>query len=169
MKPEISKWFETAKRADGQHKDESDATYVRVVEGAPAWILDAVRKAHRGMFPNDWVFAECEAAAEAIENLDEVWVDDGDEDWIIEHVDGRVDVYTKSRFQWATDFCLTEIFGDAEEESADLYDSNDTSIGNRLGVIQSCAIDGIVRTMLEAFNEQRENEEDETNEEQVES
>ena len=156
MKPEMSKWFETAKRAEGQHKDESDATFVRVVEGAPAWVLEAVRKAHQGTLPSDWVFAECAAAAEAIDDCDDdaLACEDGG-DWITDHAGERVDVYTKVLFQWATDFCLTEIFGDAEEHAEGMFDPHaDTS--KRLGVIQFCAIESIVRTMLEAFNEQRE-------------
>ncbi len=149
--PEMGKWFETAKRADGQHKDESDATYVRVKDGAPAWVLDAVRKAHQGTLPSDWVFAECQAAAERIDEGDEGALMYGE--WITEHAEGRVDVYTKELFQWATDFCLTEIFGDAEERAEGLFEP-DGDTAKRLGVIQFCAIDAIARTMLEAFNEQ---------------
>jgi len=153
--PEIGKWFETAKRREGQHKDESDATFVRVKADAPAWVIEAVRKAHQGVLPSDRVFAECEAAACAIDDCDEDALSGDDGEWITEHADGRVDVYTKVLFQWATDFCLTEIFGEAEERGADLFDARDVSIAKRLGVIQFCAVEMIVRTMLDAFNENR--------------
>lgn len=163
-KPNIGKWFETAKRADGQHKGEADATYVRVAEGAPAWVLDAVRKAHQGALPCDWVFDECRAAAEAIDNCEvdeEVGGNTGE--WITEHADVRVDVYTKVLFQWAADFCLTELFADAEERAGDLGDAGEKlAIEKRLSAIQFCAIDAIARTMLEAFNERCDDEDEET-------
>lgn len=159
-KPEVGKWFETAKRADGQHKGEADATYVRVAEGAPAWVFDAVRKAHQGALPCDWVFDECRAAAEAIDDREDVTGE-----WITEHADTRVEVYTKLLFQWATDFCLTELFADAEERANDLGDAGEKiAIEKRLSMIQFCAIDAISRTMLEAWNEQSDESGDEDDE-----
>src|SRR5208282_5617155 len=131
-KPQIGKWFETVKRAEFtamlfSKEGESGASFVRVKADAPAWVLEAVRKAHQGVLPSDWVFAECQAAAEAIDGFDAEDGADGLEDWatgdwITEHTDGRVDVYTKVLFQWATDFCLSEVFADAEERAVDLTD-----------------------------------------------
>lgn len=164
-KPEMSKWFETVKRVVAT---ESDPTYVRVRDGAPMWLLEAVSKAHQGVLPSDWVFAECQAAAERIDEGDEGALMYGE--WITEHAEGRVDVYTKQLFQWATDFCLTELFADAEERAEDVNELR-ADTAKRLGVIQFCAIDAIARTMLEAFNEQcdEDEDEDETNGEEVES
>jgi len=158
----MSKWFEVARRAEGQHKDEEDATFVRVKDGAPAWVLDAVREAHQGMLPNDWVFEECRAAAEAIDECDEGALDG---DWITEHADARVEVYTKQLFQWATDFCLTEIFAEAEERANDLGDAGEKiEISKRLSMIQFYAIDRIAQTMLDAYKDARDEGEDETEE-----
>ena len=47
-------------RADGE-------TFTTLADDAPAWLQEAVREAHQGDLPNDWVYAECRAAAEAFD------------------------------------------------------------------------------------------------------
>src|SRR5215472_11134227 len=86
---------------------------VVLAEGRPEWLYDAVRDAHQGTLPNDWIYEECRAAVKAFD--DEVLTDDDDSDH--EYADGRVDTYTKDLFQWAANFCLTDTWAEAEQEA----------------------------------------------------
>lgn len=58
---EAASYFETARRAD-------DSTYVRVRDGAPAWVSDVVFRAHGSgdMLPDDWRYATIRAALDWI-------------------------------------------------------------------------------------------------------
>ena len=107
---ELSQWFETRKRAGGA----SDESFVTLKDETPDWLQAAVRDAHKGDLPNDWVFAECEAACNAIDD-DSLSSDDTHD-----YTDGRVDIYTKDLFCWATDMCLSRTWSDAEEEANQL-------------------------------------------------
>lgn len=118
--------------------------FVTLRENAPQWVLDAVREAHMGSLPLDWIFAECLAVAERIDEGDF----DEDGDWIHEHADNRVDIYTAARFHWAAEFCLTSLFANAEADAREL--SPGPQVGDMLGLIQYCAITNIVATFFNA-------------------
>jgi len=140
----LSRHFETKKRQSGE-------AFVTIKEDAPPWLLSAVREAHDGALPNDWVFAECFAACEAIDDgalAVATAIDDDCED-LHHYVDGRVDPYTKDRFQWAADMCLTELFAAAEERASELC-TDAMPMADRLGAIQYAAIERVATTILEA-------------------
>lgn len=126
-------------------KRDNGETFTKLSDDAPEWLKDAVQEAHAGTFPNDWIYAECASAYEAIK--------DGaitDEDSIHEYADGQVDVYTKDLYQWGADMCLTDLYSQAEDEANDLGDDEVGETEKRFAMIQYCAIAFIARTMLEA-------------------
>jgi hypothetical protein len=136
----LAKHFEKKTRDSGE-------SFFTLADDAPEWLCDAVRDAHQGTLPNDWIYSECRAAVEA---FDEGTLDD--EDAIHEHADNQVDVYTRELYRWAADMCLTDTWAEAEEEAKDLGDRlEDTE--KRLAVIQYCAIARIAGTMLNACKE----------------
>lgn len=121
--------------------------FVTLADNRPDWLHDAVYEAHQSDLPNDWIYAECEAACDAI--------DDGsltDEDSLHSHADCRVDVYTRDLYQWAADMCLSDTFAAAESDAEDIGDPpNETE--KRLAQLQYYAIARIARIMLEAAEE----------------
>jgi len=133
--------FETKTRTSGEK-------FVTLADSRPGWLHEAVRTAHQGTLPNDWIYAECEAAALAF--------DDGqldDEDDVHMYVDGRIDIYTKDLYQWAADFCLTDTWAEAEVEARDMGLPEETE--KRIACIQYAAIRHIAETMREACMEAR--------------
>ena len=134
-------------------RDNGERFYT-LADDAPEWLRDAVQEAHDGTFPDDWVYAECEAAMCAI--LGGALTDSGG---LHEHADSRVDVYTKELYQWAADMCLTALFAEAEESANELgMEYEDTT--KRLQVIQYEAICRIARVILEAWTENQTAEEE---------
>jgi hypothetical protein len=89
-----------------------EVKFVTTAEGVPQWLVDAIHVAHQGDLPHDWIYAECQAAAEAFDegNLD-------DEEGVAEYADARVDVYTAELFAWAAEFCLTRTWAEAEAQA----------------------------------------------------
>lgn len=143
----LGTWFQTGKRDNGD-------TFVSLKDDRPDWLQDAVRDAHSDMLPDDWVYAECEAACNAI--------DEGslkDDDDLHEHADGRVDIYTRARFQWAADKCNSILFAEAEERAKDASDGSG-DIAEQLRLIQYHAIAAIATTMLDAAKEAADEEDE---------
>lgn len=140
----LGQFFETKTRDDGKK-------FVTLADDRPDWLYDAVYEAHQSDAPNDWIFAECEAACDAI--------DDGtlsDDDSVHEYADGRVDVYTRELYQWAADMCLSDTFAAAESDDSDLGTPENDSTVDRLMRLQYHAIARIARIMLEAAEDQPE-------------
>lgn len=117
-------------------------------EHRDGWLKDAIYAAHNGQLPDDWVYEECYAACEAIDESS-LTAEDGIHDF----ADSRVDVYTSVRFHWAADHCLSTLFADAEAEAVDLGGADDEAVSDLLGRIQYCAIARIAQTMLSAYEE----------------
>jgi hypothetical protein len=141
-----ARYFETRKRDDGDE-------FVTLKDETPEWLTDAVREAHAGDLPNDWIYAECRAACEAI---DEGTV--SDEDDLHQHADGRVEVYTKDLFAWATEMCGTTTWASAEEEAEEVG-SNTVGCEERIRAIQFFAIRNVASSMLEAVSAHTDEEE----------
>jgi hypothetical protein len=133
----LANWFETRKRDDG-------GEFVTLMDDAPEWLRDAVRGAHAGDLPSDWVYAECWAACEAI---DEGSLSNDDD--VHAHADTRVDVYTRRLFAWAAEMCGTTTWASAEEE-AEEAGSNTDRCEEKIKVIQLFAISSIAGSMLRA-------------------
>lgn len=111
---------------------------------APEWLKLAVNKAHCGDPTNVWIYAECQAACEAI-------VDGGliDDESVFDYTDRRVDVDTSDIYQWAADMCLTHTYTEAENDEISA-----TGPADQIGLIQFRAIERIAQTMLNAYLEQ---------------
>lgn len=133
----LGSFFETRKRDNGDE-------YSTLIDSRPEWLHNAVREAHSGDLPNDWIYLECRAACDAI--------DEGslrDDDAMHEYADGRVDVYTQALYQWAADFCLSRVWAEAESEAEDF--GVEGAIEDKLRSIQFCAIRRIAQAMLDAM------------------
>lgn len=153
MTTQFGKFFERKTRDNGEN-------FVTLSDDAPEWMLAACRDAMQGDM-SDWLWVECEAAFDAI--------DDGslDEDSTGEYADGRVDVYTRHRFQWAAEHCLGSTFGEAEERAKELGDEiGDEGTAGWLGRVQYCAIEYIAQSILQAVEQNGEDEEEEEIEEE---
>lgn len=123
---------------------ENPRAVVCLADNSPEWLRDAVYAAHAGGMPNDWIYEECGAACDAI--------DDGsltDDDSVHEYADARVDVYTQELYQWAADMCLAPVFAAAKAEDEDCGHDGGT-VQEQLSRLQYHAIARIARTMLAA-------------------
>ena len=132
-------------------RDSGGGTFVTLRDDAPEWLQDTIREAHFGAFPNDWIYAECEAAFDAYQ-------DQGERPDTHEHADGRVDVYTKDLYHWAEDMCLTDLFSEAEERATEFGPPNNSSVLGVLRVVQYCAIEMIAAVMFDAIEANKEDE-----------
>jgi hypothetical protein len=126
---------------------------VTLADNRPEWLHDAIREAHVSDLPNDWIYEECQAACDAIDAGDLK-----DDDAIHEYADGRVDIYTRARFDWAAQFCLSDTYADAESEDNDCG-GDDSDVAERFGRIQYFAIARIARILLDASLAQTDDEE----------
>jgi hypothetical protein len=151
----LGSFFVTGKRDNGE-------SFTTLRDDRPEWLQDAVREAHAGDFPNDWIYSECRAACEAIDAGDL-----SDDDNLHEHADSRVDVYTRHLYQWAADFCLSDTWANAESEVDDMgtgpmvgvtLPAGSSSL-QRITTVQYCARATIARIMLSAAQDNAEDDE----------
>lgn len=74
-----------------------EETITTFTDDRPDWLYDAVYEAHGSMLPDDWKFACCELAVDAIADAGE----DADlDDLAHEFADGQADVYNADRLKW---------------------------------------------------------------------
>jgi hypothetical protein len=140
----LGSFFVTGKRDNGE-------MFVSLKDERPEWLHEAVHAAHGSDLPNDWIYAECRAACDAIDDGSLTLAEDSD-DGLHEHADSRVDIYTRELYQWAADMCLSDAYANAESEAADILGDESDTI-KRLGAIQYCAIRSIAATILDAARE----------------
>ena len=140
MATSFASHFETRTRDSGP--------YITLTDGAPEWLKDAVRDAHQGTLPNDWIYAECKAAVEAFDVGDLTNEEDPDDD-VHAYADAQVDVYTMDLFQWAADFCLTETWACAHQEARDMG-MRDGELERQIALVQYVALRHIADTMKRA-------------------
>lgn len=156
-KRKLTSYFELKNRDQG-------SSFWTLTDDRPEWLLDAVREAHHGALPSDWVYAEARAVCEAIdcEDLDfdgRAW-----EDSLHEYVDARVDIYTSDVFQWAAELANSSLFADAEERANDVGVEGafkEGGVVKVLQVIQYHAIESIAQAICEAYDAAREEDDDE--------
>jgi hypothetical protein len=151
----LGSFFVTGKRNDG-------TPFVSLKDERPEWLHDAVHAAHGSDMPNDWIYRECEAACDAIDEgrfNGRYWQDN-----VSEHADGRVDVYTRKLYQWAADFCLSDTFAEAQSRADEFGSPSDASQEKRIAIIQYCAIERIANVMIEAWREEGERADEEESE-----
>jgi len=139
----LGSYFVTGKRDNGEE-------FVSLVEGRPEWLHEAVRVAHQGDLPSDWVYAACRAACDAIDE-GSITRDGDDDDGLHEFANAQVDVYTEERFKWAAHACLSSLYASAEEEAEELGAKDSSTIADRLGTIQYCALRAIAATIRDAW------------------
>lgn len=136
----LGDWFKRDKRKNGDK-------FTTLRDGAPKWLQEAIYDAHQGDMPNDWVYEECRAACDAI---DDGSVDLKEQD-VHEHADSRVDVYTGELAQWYADHCGSGVFSQAESDADDYgADASGKDINERLTLVQYCAIARIASTIADA-------------------
>lgn len=128
----LASYFETKTRSDG-------SAFVRFKDDAPEFLLAAIRDAHQGDLPNDWIWRVCFDVCIAIDtgviNVDEgEWFDD-----CHGFANQNVEIYTRKLFQWLADVCLTTTFAQASEDADDVG-TEDSSIEGRVRLIQYFAI-----------------------------
>lgn len=89
---ELAAAFEEAVRQNG-------SKYVRLHDGRPQWMQDAVREAHNGLMPDDQKYRMIQEVADAMAGIDPD--DDPDPDGSLnEQLDGLVDVYNTDLADW---------------------------------------------------------------------
>lgn len=94
-------------------RDSGEAFYT-LKDDKPEWLQDAVMDAHNGEMPDDWIYEQCSAIADMIDDYDP---DDDLEDATHEMADGLVDVYTHDLNRWyAANLCRAEWVEQAREE-----------------------------------------------------
>lgn len=122
---------------------------VTLTDAAPQWLRDAVHEAHGGGsdLPCDWIYGECAAACQRIDD----GVDD-DEDWIHEHADSRVDVYTRDLYAWAAYMCHSTVYADAQGRAED-YGGATVDPEKTIAVLQYCAVASIAETIFQAWKD----------------
>jgi hypothetical protein len=126
------------------------ATFVSLKEERPEWLHEAVREAHFGDLPNDWIYSTCEAVCDAFDAGDFGTDEDEEHDAVHSFADSQVDVYTKDVFQWAADFCLSTTYSNAEEAAKDMGSDLAQGLEKAIQSIQFCAIEAITRIILDA-------------------
>ena len=142
----LSSYFEAKKRDNGE-------TYTTMKENRPEALYDAVYAAHDGMLPHEWIYAACRSACETIDCSLESSECDLSEIDSHEWADGEVDIYTSARFQWAAEFCNSNLFAAGEEYAGDVAGRRRASTVDTLGVIQYGALQFIWGAMLGAYHE----------------
>lgn len=91
--------FETRQRDTGEE-------FVCLVDGSPDWMRDAIREAHGGRMPCDYLYRACKAAvdhfAETLEESGREMLDDS-HDAAFDFAESFVSVYHADRFAWLAD------------------------------------------------------------------
>jgi len=131
--------------------ERNDEVIYFLSDDAPEWLQNAVYKAHLDQAPNNWIFEQCYYACLAIDDNSF-----SDEDYIYQHADNHVDEYTKLVHQWSADMCLGSLYAYAAEEAENFFDKD---ITKNIQLIQYHAILFIVQTILDAYKEQKEQDE----------
>ena len=127
-----------AKHFVTRSRDGGTTFFYTLADDAPEWLKVAVREAHQGTLPNDWVYEACRDAAEAVDSV-VLDVEDDDDDDVHSYADGQVDVYTKDLFQWAADFCLTDTWANAHQEARDMG-MRDGDLDRQVACVQYAAL-----------------------------
>lgn len=148
--------FERAARAtsDGE-------MFVRIKDGAPDWIKDAVKDAHNGgeILPDDWTYERARSAFEAISEADDP--QDARHEW----ADGEADTYTSARLSWLADYPGAL---DAVDEAVDEFgwpSEAGGTVAALAGRGQYIAAGRLYDAILAACEERAEEEDDEDDEE----
>jgi len=139
---DFTTFFDRKKRDNGE-------CFYSLHESAPEWLYSAIRDAHAGSLPNDWVYNIAHSFLYDYARLN--W----DEDICHEWCDNQVDVYTSDLYAWSAAFCNSELFAIGEETLGELGAGQSLGVGGcekTLRVVQFGAIEHIMWTMFRAVD-----------------
>lgn len=141
-RPPVRVWWMTVTR--------TERSFSTLTDQAPLWLKTAVREAHQGKLPDDWVYGICRQVCEEL-----IAHADGppDSDQIHEFADSLVEVYTSEVYDWAAGMCNSTLFATAQDEWSDCSspDNGPDDPCTWLKQIQFFAIRAIVQTICDAF------------------
>jgi hypothetical protein len=140
--------FNNDTRPDGEE-------FVKLKHDHPDWVLDAVRKAHAGALPDDWLFKTCrEAFAELVECIK----NGEDLDSFAAEFADSVDDYTAQLLKYAARNAASSFIEQAREEGLVTVDS---SLDERIRAGQYMERQDVAEAILRACREAEGESEDE--------
>lgn len=122
---------------------------VTLTDDSPEWLIKAVRDAHGGGLPKDWVWETCQDTCLAID--EGILSLSGNID-VHAFADSGVDVYNSLLVKWFADMHGTMLYEVAEMRAEELFNKKSLII-EQIAVIQYCAIAHIAEVVLEAARE----------------
>jgi hypothetical protein len=139
-------WFETARRAD------DSGSFVRLKDGAPEWIGEAVHDAHGAAFlPDDYRYAYAREAFELIADAGE----DADLDELADEFADGVDIYTGALLEWASS--NLQRIGYVDEARDEFGASSFNSVTNELMAGQAAERREVFGAIRDAVEEREDN------------
>lgn len=147
----LAESFTTDERNEPNEMGEK--TFTKLVDEAPQWITDAIRDAHEGgeIFPHDWIYAECSAMADHMNETEPDSWDDAVSEW----ADGRVDVYNNVRARWLASHLA---FGAIVDEAVAELGHSDQGVYGDIGIGQYVLLERIAYAMIRGVRGQVESE-----------
>ncbi len=143
--------FEIAKRTSDEEE------YVRLKDGAPEWLKDAVHEAHGDLLPDDWRYS---MAREAFQTIAEAVDTDGIESIENEFAD-NTDVYTADLLKWlASNLTRIGYCDEANNEYGFQKDTTTEEIIRRGQAGERLEVFGAIRRAIEAEQAEREADDD---------
>lgn len=140
----LSDAFETRTREDG-------SAFYCLKNDAPEWVRDAVREAHGGAWPNDWIYQHCAYAADALAELDD---SDDPEDFGGDFASQNVEPYTHCLTRWLAD--VPGAIEACDDAAADGLTLGDGGIVDDLQAGQYMMLREIYATLAHACEEAQE-------------
>lgn len=137
-----------AKERD-QPNEYGTKTFYSLKRGSPQWMTDAIREAHSGIFPNDWIYHSCKNIAGSMSDTDPSDWDDRVSEW----ADGEVDVYNADRTRWLASHLD---FGSEVDDAVEELGHSDQGIFGDIGIGQYCVLQRIAYALIQAVRAQAE-------------
>ena len=147
---ELAEAFVEDTRGDG-------SKFVRLVDGRPEWMRDAVYAAHDGSLPDDWTYRACMEMALGLTEYDLDAEDDVLGELVTGLADRNVDVYTHDLLRW-----LYTVGADAiaavDDARADGWFEGSAGLEEQLRIGQLRMYERIGNALVDAVREQVEAE-----------
>jgi hypothetical protein len=143
MTTKLASYFEQRTRENGE-------SHYCSGESMPGWLNEAIRDAHNGMMPHDWVYEIAQAVCRSYDDKELT------SDEIGEFANDNVDVYTGQLAAWYGNFCNSNIFAYAEDSANGCSGGERQSIEEQLRAIQYFAIEYIAGTIFAAIEANQE-------------
>lgn len=136
--------------------------FLKLAEGSPDWMHDAIRAAHCDMMPDDTrynMIGECLSKLEDYLDEDaEDFSDLYDRGIDSEIADGLVDIYNFDRLQWLSSSLHRAEYVDESREQGLI--GEDTCLFNQIGIGQYAEYQEILQSLMSSILEQYENQEE---------